>query len=194
MASAIWWLLLIHVVRLAWSLARLNAGNNSAAKIAMMAMTTSSSTRVKAVEQPRLPATGLNWFFQGSQQLSPAQFVSTLDWLNSCKASDLEVSRMEYRQTQNCGYFRSYRNLEARYRFAGGWKRKKGRNNTGGGRRGAGRNWSLAFRRNWTSSLILGGEKSGEVKGRGEEARPHPGPLLRGEGERDPAGWADQSA
>ena len=37
----------------------------------------------------------------------------------------------------------------------------------------------------------MGGSKSGEVRGRSLEARPHPGPLLRGEGERDPVGWAD---
>jgi hypothetical protein len=39
----------MQAVRLAFSLARLKAGNNIAARIAMIAMTTSSSINVKAV-------------------------------------------------------------------------------------------------------------------------------------------------
>jgi len=38
----------MHAVRLADDFARLNTGNNNAAKIAMMAMTTSSSINVNA--------------------------------------------------------------------------------------------------------------------------------------------------
>jgi hypothetical protein len=40
--------LLVQVIRLADDLARVNAGSNSAAKTAMMAMTTSSSIKVNA--------------------------------------------------------------------------------------------------------------------------------------------------
>jgi hypothetical protein len=43
-----------HCVRLAFSFAEASAGNNSAARIAMMAMTTSSSIKVKAFPSARL--------------------------------------------------------------------------------------------------------------------------------------------
>lgn len=41
-------MLLVHLIRNALSLARESAGNNIAAKMAMMAITTSSSIKVKA--------------------------------------------------------------------------------------------------------------------------------------------------
>ena len=50
MAIPSWRRLLRHLVRLALSLALLNAGKSIAAKMAMMAMTTSSSIKVNPLE------------------------------------------------------------------------------------------------------------------------------------------------
>ena len=47
-AIPIWRVLLMQEIRIARSFALLKAGNNIAAKIAMMAMTTNSSIKVKA--------------------------------------------------------------------------------------------------------------------------------------------------
>src|SRR5882724_2986316 len=55
MASASWRLLLTQAVRLAFSFALAKAGNNNPARIAMMAMTTRSSIKVKAPSNLVLP-------------------------------------------------------------------------------------------------------------------------------------------
>src|ERR1017187_6333743 len=49
-ASPIWCMLLRQAVRFAFALARVSAGRSSAAKMAMMAITTNSSMSVKARE------------------------------------------------------------------------------------------------------------------------------------------------
>lgn len=49
MAALICFKLLMQAVRFAMPLAAVNAGNNNAARIPMMAMTTSNSTSVKAL-------------------------------------------------------------------------------------------------------------------------------------------------
>jgi hypothetical protein len=52
--SAIWWWLLLHLIRLAFSFARPSVGNSIAARIAMMATTTSNSMSVKEASSRRV--------------------------------------------------------------------------------------------------------------------------------------------
>ncbi len=51
MAKPIWWTFDLHLANRAAPFARVSAGNSIAARTAMIAITTSSSTRVKACEE-----------------------------------------------------------------------------------------------------------------------------------------------
>src|SRR5262245_9776621 len=90
MPRAIWRRLLRHLIRLPFSLAALKAGNSMAARIAMMAMTTSSSMSVKPPCLERPLARGLAVLAEWLSDLSATVGAITEQFI------DLESSPMRW--------------------------------------------------------------------------------------------------